>query len=71
MADSTPSNTLGATVRQVRERAGFSPRNLEAIVGVPQHLLLRLEHDELGQVTVPCGYPVAVRYKAQDASMRA
>lgn len=44
----TPTpNTLGAFVRQARERAGFSLRNLEAIVGVSRQLLLRLEHDQL------------------------
>jgi transcriptional regulator with XRE-family HTH domain len=42
----TPS-TLGAYVRQARERAGLSLRNLEAIVGVSRQLLLRLEHDEV------------------------
>lgn len=42
----TPS-TLGTTVRRARERASFSLRNLEAIVGVSRQLLLRLEHDQL------------------------
>ena len=40
-------NTLGSFVRQARERAGLSLRNLEAIVGVSRQLLLRLEHDQL------------------------
>ena len=43
---STP-NALGSFVRQARERAGLSLRNLEAIVGVSRQLLLRLEHDQL------------------------
>ncbi len=44
----TPTpNTLGAVVRQAREHAGLSLRNLEAIVGVSRQLLLRLEHDQL------------------------
>lgn len=44
----TPTpNTLGTTIRQARERAGLSLRNLEAIVGVSRQLLLRLEHDEV------------------------
>ena len=42
----TPS-TLGTMIRQARERAGLSLRNLEAIVGVSRQLLLRLEHDEI------------------------
>jgi len=42
----TPS-TLGTYVRQARERAGLSLRNLEAIVGVSRQLLLCLEHDEV------------------------
>jgi transcriptional regulator with XRE-family HTH domain len=47
MAGNLAPSTLGATIRQARERAGFSLRHLEAIVGVSRQLLLRLEHDEL------------------------
>jgi transcriptional regulator with XRE-family HTH domain len=47
MSDTNSPNTLGATIRQARERAGLSLRNLEAIVCVSRQLLLRLEHDEL------------------------
>ncbi|WIG58346.1 MAG: hypothetical protein OJF49_001092 [Ktedonobacterales bacterium] len=47
MTDHPLPSTLGTTIRQARERAGFSLRNLEAIVGVSRQLLLRLEHDEL------------------------
>ncbi len=47
MTDNPAPSTLGAMIRQARERAGFSLRHLEAIVGVSRQLLLRLEHDEL------------------------
>ena len=47
MTDNSLGVTLGVTIRQARERAGFSLRNLEAIVGVSRQALLRLEHDEL------------------------
>jgi transcriptional regulator with XRE-family HTH domain len=44
----TPTpGTLDALARTARERAGFSLRNLEAIVGVSRQPLLRLEHDEI------------------------
>jgi transcriptional regulator with XRE-family HTH domain len=38
--------TLGPFVRQARERAGLSLRNLEAITGIPRAKLNRLEHDQ-------------------------
>ena len=47
MTDHLAGVTLGVTIRQARERAGFSLRNLETIVGVSRQFLLRLEHDEL------------------------
>jgi transcriptional regulator with XRE-family HTH domain len=47
MTDQPTPSTLGTTIRQARERAGLSLRNLEAIVGVSRQLLLRLEHDEV------------------------
>lgn len=48
-AAQTPK-TLGQMIRQARERAGLSLRNLEAITGVPRATLDRLELD---QVDVP------------------
>lgn len=47
MTDNLAPSTLGTTIRQARERAGFSLRNLEAIVGVSRQWLNRLEHDDL------------------------
>jgi transcriptional regulator with XRE-family HTH domain len=47
MTHNPAAGTLGVTLRLARERAGFSLRHLEAIVGVSRQLLLRLEHDEL------------------------
>lgn len=44
--DTQPPQTLGAFVRQARERAGLSLRNLEAITGIPQAKLNRLEHEQ-------------------------
>ncbi len=41
---------LGAAIRQARERAGLSLRNLEAITGVSRPTLNRLEH---GQIDTP------------------
>jgi transcriptional regulator with XRE-family HTH domain len=41
------STTLGALIRQARERAGLSLRNLEAITGIPRTILNRLELDQL------------------------
>jgi transcriptional regulator with XRE-family HTH domain len=38
--------TLGEFVRQARERAGLSSRNLEAITGIARAKLNRLEHDQ-------------------------
>lgn len=39
--------TLGTCVRQARERAGLTLRNLEAITGVARNTLHRLERDQL------------------------
>jgi transcriptional regulator with XRE-family HTH domain len=44
------STTLGVLIRQTRERAGLSLRNLEAITGIPRTILNRLE---LGQLDAP------------------
>lgn len=45
-AAQTPS-TLGELVRQARERAGLSLRNLEAVTGIPRATLNRLELDHV------------------------
>lgn len=42
-----PPGTVGAMVRQARERAGLSLRNLEAITGISRTILNRLELDQL------------------------
>jgi len=42
-----PQGTLGTRIRQARERAGLSLRNLEAITGISHTMLHRLELDEL------------------------
>jgi transcriptional regulator with XRE-family HTH domain len=42
--------TLGELIRQARERAGLSLRNLEAITGISRTMLHRLE---LNQVDAP------------------
>src|SRR4051812_15382717 len=42
-----PPATLGAYVRQARERAGLSLRHLEAITGISRPMLNRLELDLL------------------------
>lgn len=42
--DTQPPVTLGTFVRQARERADLSLRNLEAITGIPRAKLNRLEH---------------------------
>jgi transcriptional regulator with XRE-family HTH domain len=39
--------TLGALIRQARERAGFSLRNLEAIAGISRTMLHRLECNQI------------------------
>jgi transcriptional regulator with XRE-family HTH domain len=39
--------SLGTCIRQARERAGLSLRNLEAITGISRPMLNRLEHDQL------------------------
>lgn len=44
-AGQTPE-TLGQLIRQARERAGLSLRNLEAITGVPRATLHRLERGQ-------------------------
>lgn len=41
------AGTLGALIRQARERAGLSLRNLEAITGIPRATLNRLELDQV------------------------
>lgn len=43
--------TLGELVRQARERAGLSLRNLEAITGTSRTQLNRLERDQLDNPT--------------------
>lgn len=48
-ADPAIPATLGALVRQARERAGLSLRNLEAITGISRPTLSRLELDQLAQ----------------------
>lgn len=49
MTDHPASNpsTLGACIRQARERAGLSLRNVEAITGVSRSSIDRLERDAL------------------------
>jgi len=49
MHDSTPqpATTLGATIRQARERAGLSLRQLAAMTGIPRMTLHHLELDEI------------------------
>ena len=44
--DAQPPVTIGTFVRQARERADLSLRNLEAITGIPRAKLNRLEHDQ-------------------------
>lgn len=41
--------TLGACVRQARDRAGLSLRNLEAITGISRPMLHRLERDQIDE----------------------
>jgi|SRR5690242_19257947 transcriptional regulator with XRE-family HTH domain len=43
--------TLGAMIRQARERAGLSLRHVEAITGVSRPTLNRLEHDQIDHPT--------------------
>src|SRR5579859_1106707 len=45
-AAQTPK-TLGELIRQARERAGLSLRNLEAITGISRTMLHRLELDQV------------------------
>ena len=45
-AGNTPG-TLGQLIRQARERAGLSLRNLEAITGIPRTTLNRLERNQV------------------------
>lgn len=50
MTQEQPTNTattLGSFVRQARERAGLSLRNLEAITGISRPTLNRLELDQV------------------------
>ena len=41
------AGTLGQLIRQARERAGLSLRNLEAITGISRTMLHRLELDQV------------------------
>jgi len=45
-APQTPGS-LGLLIRQARERAGLSLRNLEAITGISRTMLYRLELDQV------------------------
>jgi transcriptional regulator with XRE-family HTH domain len=40
-------NTLGELIRQARERAGLSLRNLEAVTGISRTMLHRLESNHI------------------------
>ena len=53
MNDSTEpaAMTLGAVIRQARERFGLSLRHVEAITGVSRPTLNRLEHDQIDHPT--------------------
>ena len=53
------ADTLGAVIRQAREWAGLSLRNLAAITGIPRMTLNHLERDEIDRPNPKLLYTLA------------